>query len=46
VRSAAWSERDQAIASGDYERADEIKDRSVRLRELEEEHGKAGACPW
>src|SRR3954468_13187782 len=35
-------ERDQAIASEDYERADEIKDRIGELRtELEEEHGKA-----
>ena len=35
-------ERDQAIASEDYERADEIKDRVGELRtELEEEHGKA-----
>jgi len=35
-------ERDQAIASEDYERADEIKDRIAKLRtELEEEHGKA-----
>src|SRR3954469_4248286 len=35
-------ERDQAIASEDYERADEIKERISGLRtELEEEHGKA-----